>query len=68
MLGESSIGISGTALNKKHVERGTMAGIAFSALEIDVFEKAIYRVSYGVYLNYDKSDSERTTKIPYRFN
>ena len=67
MLGESSLGISGTALNKKHVERGTLAGIAFSALEIDVFEKAIYRVSYGVYLNYDMSDRFRTTKIPYRF-
>lgn len=67
MLGESSLGISGTALNKKHVERGTIAGIAFSALEIDVFEKAIYRVSYGAYLNYDKSDCSRTAKIPYRF-
>lgn len=67
MLGESSLGISGTALNKKHVERGTLAGIAFSALEIDVFEKAIYRVSYGVYLNYDMSDRSRTMKIPYRF-
>lgn len=67
MLGESSLGISGTALNKKHVERGTLNGIAFSALEIDVFEKAIYRVSYGVYLNYDMSDRSRTMKIPYRF-
>ncbi len=68
MLGESSLGISGTALNKKHVERGTLAGIAFSALEIDVFEKAIYRVSYGVYLNYDMSDCRRTAKISYRFD
>lgn len=67
MLGESSLGISGTALNKTHVEKGTIAGIAFSALEIDVVEKAIYRVSYGACTNYDKSDSARTVKIPYRF-
>ena len=67
MLGESALGINGTALNKKHIERGTIAGIAFSALEIDVFEKAIYRVSYGAYINYDNSDSRRTHKISYRF-
>lgn len=67
MLGESALGISGTALNRKHIERGTIAGIAFSALEIDVFEKAIYRVSYGAYINYDDPDSRRTTKISYRF-
>lgn len=67
MLGECALGISGTALNKIHMVRGTAIGIAFSALEIDVFEKAIYRVSYGAYLNYDKSNSERTEKIHYRF-
>lgn len=67
MLGESALSISGTALNRKHIERGTIAGIAFSALEIDVFEKAIYRVSYGAYINYDDPDSRRTTKISYRF-
>ena len=67
MLGESALGINGTALNKKHIERGTIAGIAFSALEIDVFEKAIYRVSYGAYINYDNTDSRRTHKISYRF-
>lgn len=67
MLGESALGISGTALNRKHIERDTIAGIAFSALEIDVFEKAIYRVSYGAYINYDDPDSRRTTKISYRF-
>ncbi len=67
MLGESALGISGTALNKKHMIRGTSTGISFSALEIDVVEKAIYRVAYGAYLNYDKSNSERTEKIFYRF-
>lgn len=68
MLGESALGISGTALNKIHMVRGTAIGIAFSALEIDVFEKAIYRVAYGAYRNYDKSDSDRTEKISYRFH
>lgn len=67
MLGESALGISGTALNKTHMVRGTAIGIAFSALEIDVFEKAIYRVAYGAYRHYDKSNSERTEKIYYRF-
>ena len=46
----------------------TINNIAFSALEIDVVEKAVYRVSYGAFLNYDKSNSERTTKILYRFS
>lgn len=43
-------------------------GIAFSALEIDVVEKAVYRVAYGAYRNHDKTDSPRTLKIPYRFD
>lgn len=68
MLGESALGIPGTALNKKHMERGTITGIAFSALEIDVVEKAVYRVAYGAYRNHDKTDSPRTMKIPYRFD
>jgi len=68
MLGESALGIPGTALNKKHMERGTITGIAFSALEIDVVEKAVYRVAYGAYRNHDKTDSPRTLKIPYRFD
>lgn len=67
MLGESALGIPGTALNKKHMERGTLTGISFSALEIDVVEKSIYRVAYGAYLNYDGSNSRRTEKISYRF-
>lgn len=68
MLGESALGIPGTALNKKHMERGTITGISFSALEIDVVEKAVYRVAYGAYRNHDKTDSPRTMKIPYRFD
>ena len=68
MLGEAALTVYGTALNKAYREVGTINGIAFSALEIDVVEKAVYRVAYGAYLNYDKSNSERTTKIPYRFD
>ena len=68
MLGECALGIFGTALNKMYIEKGTIAGIAFSALEIDVFEKAVYRVSYGAYLNHDKTNNGRTEKICYRFD
>ena len=68
MLGESALGIPGTALNKRHMERGTVTGIAFSALEIDVVEKAVYRVAYGAYRHHDMTDSPRTLKIPYRFD
>ncbi|MBR5275812.1 MAG: metallophosphoesterase [Bacteroidaceae bacterium] len=68
MLGETSLGMVGTAVNKCHREALTINGISFSALEVDVVEKAVYRVAYGAYLNYDKSNSERTTKIPYRFD
>lgn len=67
MLGESAIGTPGTALNKILIEKGTVNDISFSALEIDVVEKAVYRVSYGAYLNYDRSNSSRTERIPYRF-
>lgn len=67
MLGESAIGTPGTALNKIFIEKGTVNDISFSALEIDVVEKAVYRVSYGAYLEYDRSGSSRTERIPYRF-
>lgn len=66
MLGEANLSISGTALCKIHVTPNSPHQIAFSALMIDTVEKAIYRVSYGAYLNYDKSNSSRTGKFPYR--
>ena len=68
MLGEAALGTYGNALNKAYRESGTINEIAFSALEIDVVEQTIYRVAYGSYLNYDKSNNERTVKINYRFN
>lgn len=66
MLGEANMSISGTALCKVHVTPTSKHQIAFSSLMIDTNEQAIYRVSYGAYLNYDKSNSSRTEKFPYR--
>jgi hypothetical protein len=54
-------------VNEVAVTPGTINDIAFSALQIDVLEKAIYRVSYGAYLKHDGSNSRRTEKISYRF-
>lgn len=67
MLGEASLALRGTAVNEVALTPGTINDIAFSALQIDVLEKAIYRVSYGAYLKYDGSPSPRTEKIPYRY-
>lgn len=67
MLGEASLALRGTAVNEVAVTPGTINDIAFSALQIDVLEKAIYRVSYGAYLKHDGSNSRRTEKISYRF-
>jgi hypothetical protein len=67
MLGEASLALRGTAVNEVAITPGTINDIAFSALQIDVLEKAIYRVSYGAYLKYDGSPSPRTEKIPYRY-
>lgn len=68
MLGESALGTYGNALNKVYRETGTINEIEFSALEIDTIEKMIYRVSYGAYLKYDKTNNiaDRTKKISYR--
>lgn len=57
----------GYALNKIYKDYESTNDIAFSVLEIDTDEKAIYRVSYGAYLNYDRSNYERTTKFTYNF-
>lgn len=57
----------GYALNKIYKDYESQNDIAFSVLEIDTNEKAIYRVSYGAYLNYDRSNYERTTKFTYKF-
>ena len=67
MLGEASLALRGTAVNEVAITPGTINDIAFSALLIDVLEKAIYRVSYGAYIKPDGSDSQRTEKISYRF-
>lgn len=67
MLGESAIGWPGTALNKIYIEEETPNDISFSALHIDVVEKAVYRVSYGAYRHYNDPSVQRTKRIPYRF-
>ena len=67
MLGESAIGWPGTALNKIYIEEQTPNDISFSALHIDVVEKAVYRVSYGAYRHYNDPSVQRTKRIPYRF-
>ena len=67
MLGETAIGVPGTALNKIDIVPGTINDISFSALEIDVVEQTVYRISYGAYLNHDGSNNSRTVRIPYRF-
>ena len=67
MLGEASLALRGTAVNEVAITPGTINDIAFSALQIDVLEKAIYRVSYGAHLRYDCSNSLRTERISYRF-
>lgn len=67
MLGESAIGWPGTALNRIYIEEGTINDISFSALHVDVQEKAIYRVSYGAFRHYDNPSQARSQKIVYRF-
>jgi hypothetical protein len=67
MLGEASLALRGTAVNEVAITPGTINDIAFSALQIDVIEKAIYRVSYGAYLKHDGTPTPRTEKIPYRY-
>ena len=57
----------GYALNRIYKDYESTNDIAFSVLVIDTDEKAIYRVSYGAYLNYDRSNYERTTKFTYNF-
>lgn len=67
MIGEASLGIMGTALNKNIRTRGTVNEIQFSALMIDTVEKNIYRVGYGASTPYDLSGSNRLTKLSYKF-
>jgi len=66
MLGEAALGAYGNILNKVYREPGTVNNIECSALAIDTKEKNIYRINYGAYLKYDKSNSERTEKLSYR--
>lgn len=68
MLGAPSMGAQGTAINAVPYQAGTLNGISLTVLEIDTYTQDIYRVNYGSYKAYDMSNTERTTKIHYRFN
>lgn len=68
MLGEAALGTYGNALNKAYRDPGTVNEIAFSVLAVDDIEQCVYRMSYGSFLNYDKTNSCRTLKIPYNYS
>ena len=67
MLGEMSLSSIGTAVNMVYKNQNSPIYSAFSTLCIDTIEKKIYRISYGPYLRYDKSNSlaDRTMVFDY---
>ena len=67
MLGEMSLSSIGTAVNMVYKNQNSPIYSAFSTLCIDTIEKKIYRISYGPYLRYDKSNSlaDRTMVFNY---
>ena len=70
MLGEMSLSSNGTAVNMVYKDQNTPIYSAFSTLCIDTIEKKIYRISFGPYLRYDKSNSltDRTMVFNYDFS
>ena len=70
MLGEMSLSSSGTAVNKVYKDQDSPIYSAFSTLCIDTNEKKIYRIAFGPYLRYDKSNSlsDRTMVFDYDFS
>ena len=65
MIGETSVGRLGTALNKSC--REGVNSTACSVLEIDTIEHCVYRVNYGAYMKYDATESKVIEKLNYRF-
>ena len=65
MIGETSVGRLGTALNKSY--REGINSTACSILEIDTIEQCVYRVNYGAYMEYDATESKVIEKLKYRF-
>ena len=67
MLGEMSLSSGGTAVNMVYKDQNSPIYSAFSTLCIDTIEKKIYRISFGPYLRYDKSNSlaDRTMVFNY---
>ena len=70
MLGEMSLSSGGTAVNMVYKDQNHPIYSAFSLLCIDTIEKKIYRVSFGPFLRYDKSNSleDRTMVFDYDLN
>lgn len=68
MLGAPNAGSEGFAINKVPLQIGTINSIKATLLAIDTKEQAVYRINYGAYKAYDGSVTERTERIPYRFN
>lgn len=68
MVGAPSMGDEGFAINKVPKQEGTLNSIKLTILEIDTKEDAVYRVNYGAYKAYDGTVTERTKRIPCRFN
>ncbi|MBQ7350418.1 MAG: hypothetical protein IJW56_06020, partial [Bacteroides sp.] len=67
MLGEMSLSSGGTAVNMVYKDQDSPIYSAFSTLCIDTIEKKIYRISFGPFLRYDKSNSlsDRTMVFNY---
>ena len=67
MLGEMSLSSGGTAVNMVYKDQNNPIYSAFSTLCIDTIEKKIYRVSFGPFLRYDKTNSlaDRTMVFDY---
>lgn len=68
MLCEDSSGQQGTAVNRVYKHFGTVSGIAFSVLSIDMDEKKIYRTSYGVYKKCNDPTVQQTQVFNYDFS
>ena len=69
MLGEMSLSRGGTAVNMVYKDHSSPIYSAFSTLCIDTIEKRIYRISFGPFLRYDRSNSfaDRTMVFNYDF-
>jgi len=68
MLGEMSLSSGGTAVNMVYKDQDSPIYSAFSTLCIDTIEKKIYRISFGPFLRYDKSNSLSDRTIVFNYD